>query len=496
MSIKTALISVSDKKGLDTLAKTLSEKNITIYSTGGTAKYLEKEVGVKVTTVESLTGFPEIMDGRVKTLHPKIFSGILARRDNPSDIKTLQDHQIPLIDLVVVNLYPFEQNLHRSPLEQIEYVDIGGPSLLRASAKNHLFVTVLSDPQDYEGFLDEFEKHKGKTSEDFRKQLATRTFIRTAHYDQVIAGAWSENTFPSSINLSPQTPLRYGENPHQKAAWCGKAHWKLLQGKELSYNNLLDAESACRLTDEFSDSAVVIVKHNNPCGASTGNFPQKTLFQRAWDCDPKSAFGGVLSFNRALEKETAELFKDFFLEVIVAPSFSEGALSVLKTKKNLRLVERPAPSYLPYDFRQALGGILVQESDRVGNIPEIKTVTQTPIPKKAEADLIFAWKVVKHTRSNAIVIARDLTTVGIGAGQTSRIDAVENALQKGSKKLESTVLASEAFFPFRDNIDCLKGLGISAVIQPGGSIKDSEVISACNELGIAMVFTGVRHFKH
>jgi len=495
--IKSALVSVFDKAGLEPLARALAGRGVKLFSTGGTATALEK-LGLNVTKIESVTEFPEMMDGRVKTLHPRVFGGILARREVAEDREAAQTHGIPLFDLVVVNLYPFWDHKGKERAEQIKFIDIGGPSMIRAAAKNHATVAVLSDPKDYAEFLTELETNDGGTTEAFRYQLAARTFQRTAEYDQSIATEWAKSALPTSLTLAPQTPLRYGENPHQKAAWTGPTpEWKVLQGKELSYNNLLDTEAALKIVEEFSDPAVAIIKHNNPCGAAVLKKPLLDVYKAALACDPKSAFGGIIATNQVIDKASAEAMAELFLEVVVAPGFEPGALEAFSKKKNLRLIAWENPVTASFEVRGALGGWLVQEADREGIHGEWRAVTKAAVPKEVEQELRFAWGICKHVRSNAIVVTKDGATVGIGAGQMSRVDSVHIALQKaGDGKLDGAVLASDAFFPFRDNIDLLKGKGIRAIVQPGGSQRDPEVIQACDELGIAMVFTGQRHFRH
>lgn len=500
LPIKNALISVWDKTGLDDLAKRLAAQGVKLFATQGTGGYLKEKVGVEITTIESLTQFPEMMEGRVKTLHPRIFGGILARRDVPKDLSEAVQHNVPLFDLVVGNLYPFWEHLNKTPKEQSQFVDIGGPALLRAAAKNHVAVTVLSSSEDYSGFLAEWESQKG-TRLEFRRAQAGKTFARTSQYDGMIAGEWapkdSSDVFPPSISLLSRTALRYGENPHQKAAFIGAPTWKVLQGKELSFNNILDAEAAVGLVSELTPTSAVIVKHNNPCGVASLDQPLARVFETALNCDSKSAFGGIVAVNREVDAETAQKMSGIFFEVIIAPKFSSEAKEIFAAKKNLRLIEWARPSRSAFDIRPALSGWLVQESDREGYPHEVQTVTKAKVSPSTLEDLKLAWLVVKHVKSNAIVVAKEGRTLGIGAGQMSRIDSVEIALSKVPREaLNRAVLASDAFFPFRDSIDRLKGLGITAVIQPGGSQRDAEVIQACDELGIAMVFTGQRHFRH
>jgi phosphoribosylaminoimidazolecarboxamide formyltransferase/IMP cyclohydrolase len=496
VSIRQALISVSNKNGLVELCQTLKEQRIKIFCTEGTAAFLTKS-NIDATRIETVTEFPEMMDGRVKTLHPKIFGGILARRNKSEDTEAALRHAIPLFDLVVVNLYPFWDHLGKTPDAQSSFVDIGGPSLMRAAAKNFDAVTVLSDPEDYAGFVEELNQRHG-TRREFRHRMAAKTFRRTSQYDQAIADEWNgRDEFPVQISFPVQRPLRYGENPHQKAVWAAthEPKWKVRQGKELSYNNLLDVEAAARVIAEFVLPAVCIVKHNNPCGVASFDQPLNQVFTRAFEADSKSAFGGIVACNRTVDAETANVMSPIFLEVVLAPAFSPAALEIFSNKKNLRLIEWEQFSFPAFEIRAAMDGYLLQSTDLPGRILNYRGVTKTPIDATAASDLEFAWKVCKHVRSNAIVIVKNGVTLGLGGGQTSRVDAVTIAIEK-ARQCHGAVLASDAFFPFRDNIDLLKTTGIKAVIQPGGSQRDSEVIEACNEHGIAMVFTGERHFRH
>lgn len=501
--IERALISVFKKDGLEPLVAALKARGVEILSTGGTADFLEK-LGHSVTRVERVTEFPEMMDGRVKTLHPRVFGGILARREAPEDVAACREHRIPLVDLVVVNLYPFRDHRDDALERQVTFVDIGGPSMLRAAAKNFRSVAVLSDPADYAEFLDVFAAGNGTTTEAYRLACAVRTFERTARYDVAIADRWrrfleSASVAPAALSLEPKLPLRYGENPHQTAFWASDQEptWNVLQGKELSYNNLLDAEAVTKLVSEFAEPTCAIVKHNSPCGVATGGLAPVALFERAFAADSLSAFGGVVAFNRPVDGPAAEALAKPFLEVVVAPAFDDEALRVLSAKKNLRLVAWPTPRFSPFDIRPAMGGWLVQSADPSGSGERWRTVTKRSVPAALEADLRFAWLVAKHARSNAIVVAKDGVTLGIGAGHVSRVDAVETALRKApATALAGAVVASEAFFPFRDSIDRLAAKGIAAVVQPGGSVKDAEVIAACDENGMAMAFTGRRHFRH
>lgn len=493
--IRRALISVSDKTGLEALCRRLQSWGTQIFSTGGTATTLENW-GIPVTPVEALTGFPEILDGRVKTLHPKIFAGLLARKDHPEDLAQLESHQMLLFDLVVVNLYPFEKFRGTAIATQVPWIDIGGPSLIRAAAKNHERVTVLSSPEDYPLFLQSTESQPSVSLSE-RHFWAMQSFRRTAEYDLTIFEEWHKSTLPQQVRLSPQTPLRYGENPHQKASWCGVPDWQLLQGKELSYNNLLDVEAASQLVAEFSEPCLAIIKHNNPCGVAWGQKRVSELFQQALEADSKSAFGGIVAANQPVDGVSAQALSEIFLEVIIAPSFEHSALDVLNRKKNLRLIQWQKPFFSSFEIRPALGGFLVQERDSGGTSVTLKPMTShQELTPRLQNDIEGAWKICKHVRSNAIVIVQDQRTVGIGGGQVSRIDALNLAVQKARPKLQGAVLASDAFFPFRDSIEALQGLPILAIVEPGGSQRDAEVIQACEEFGFPLFFTGQRHFRH
>ncbi len=513
---KRALISVSDKRGVVDFARSLVELGYEIISSSGTARVL-KENGIPVIEVSEITGFPEIMGGRVKTLHPKIHGGLLAVRDNPEYMKQLEEQEIEPIDIVAINLYPFEETVKKgADLDEIiENIDIGGPAMVRASAKNHKFVTIIVDPDDYDFVLYEL-KEKGNTSLETRRKLALKAFRHTAFYDSVISEVLNEKLginekFPDelSIPVRKRETLRYGENPHQEAAiyispveyrGLSIAESKVLHGKEMSYNNYLDVEAAVNLVKEFEDTTCVIVKHNNPCGVAISDTQEKA-YREALSRDPKSAFGGIVAFNKPLELNTAKALTEIFLEVVIAPDFEEDALNYLKEKKkNLRLVKIENFYKKPegLDYRRISGGLLVQERD-LQLYKKWEVVTERePTPEEVE-DLLFAWKVVKHVKSNSVVIAKNRATVGIGPGQTSRVDSLETAVKKAKEfgfSTEGAVLASEAFFPFRDSVDEAAKHGIKAIIQPGGSIRDPEVIQAANEHGIAMIFTGMRHFKH
>lgn len=497
--IRNALLSVSDKAGLEDLARALAANGVQLFSTGGTLKFLNETCGLPAESVESVTEFPEMMDGRLKTLHPKVFGGILARRDNADDEKNLTKFGMPYFDLVVVNLYPFANYRGQALSKQIENIDIGGPSLLRAAAKNHTFVNVLSDPSEYPAFIAHLEENSGKTLLAFRKGLALRTFARTAAYDAMIAEEWApDSAFPSAVGLTPAQSLRYGENPHQKAAFVGTPDWKILQGKELSYNNLLDAEAATRLTEDFAQNACTIVKHNNPCGVAAGlGLSSLQLFKKAQEGDSVSAFGGIVAFNTAVDSECAQALSEIFLEVIIARSFSADALKILSKKSNLRLIEWARPRFHGFEVRAALGGWLVQDADRATLSGDFKVVSQKQPSAEELADLQFAWIVCKHVKSNAIVVAKKGQTAGIGAGQMSRIDSVKIAIEKsGPGRLKDAVLASDAFFPFRDNIDAIAPTGIKAIVAPGGSRNDQQVIDAANDQNLVLVFAPERHFRH
>ena len=523
MAVGRALISVFDKTGIVEFAKRLATLGIEILSTGGTSKLL-REAGIAVRDVADVTGWPEMLGGRVKTLHPKVHGGLLYRRKHAEDQKQAAEHGIAPIDLVVVNLYPFETTAAKqglTPEELIENIDIGGPTMLRSAAKNFESVTVISDPGDYSRVAEELEASR-ETTFATRLALALKVFATTSRYDGLIAMelerlsagadpmAFREKPrLPERVHiaLSKQQPLRYGENPHQAAALyvpaghapSGLAAAKQLQGKELSYNNLVDLEAARSLAAEFSRPAAVIVKHNNPCGTAE----QETLldaYLKALASDPISAFGGVLAFNRVVDAATAEEVAKLFVECIAAPGFDEEAQSIFATRKNLRLLELPPGGLAPQrelQLKRILGGMLVQQPD-LGELKEneLKTVTKRA-PTAAEIETMrFAWKVSKHVKSNAIVFARDGATLGVGAGQMSRVDSVKIAVMKAQSPLSGTVVASDAFFPFPDGVEEAAKAGAVAVIQPGGSVRDNQVIAAADRLGMAMVFTGMRHFLH
>lgn len=517
--IKRALLSVSDKTDLLDFAKNLHAHGIELLSTGGTAKLLADN-NIPVTEVSDYTGFPEMMDGRVKTLHPKIHGGILARRG--IDDTVMKEHDIPGIDLVIVNLYPFAETIAKencSLEDAIENIDIGGPTMVRAAAKNHAHVAIVVNPSDYTLIEKELENNKGVISKDLRFKLATKAFEHTARYDGMIAnylGSIVENGkpegFPSTFNAQftlAQT-TRYGENSHQKGAFyiSGKqtganiSTAKQLQGKELSYNNIADTDAALECVKQFdkNDAACVIVKHANPCGVAIGD-NLLNAYERAFSTDSESAFGGIIAFNQELDEKTARTIVDKqFVEVIIAPSITQGAIDVVSTKKNVRLLEcgefgEPVPRL---DFKRVNGGLLVQDADL--DLYEKLEVVTTRTPTDEEMrDLLFAWKIAKFVKSNAIVYCKDNMTIGVGAGQMSRINSARIASIKADHAdltVTGSVMASDAFFPFRDGLDAAAEAGIVAVIQPGGSMRDEEVIAAANEAGIAMVFTGMRHFRH
>ena len=535
--IRRALLSVSDKTGLVDFARALRGFGVELLSTGGTAKAL-REAGLEVRDVSEVTGFPEMLDGRVKTLHPRIHGGILAVRDNPEHARALEEHGIGPIDMVVVNLYPFEQTVAREGVtleEAVEQIDIGGPSMVRSAAKNFRDVAVVTSPSLYPFVSEELTETGGALSLTTRSQLALVAFSHTSGYDDAIArylggalpdalgvpelhsaftitdvvkpdsSSTSGESFPTplSLLLEKQADLRYGENPHQKAALFktgkekGIARAEVLGGKEMSFNNYVDADAAWQLVCDFEETACAIIKHMNPSGVGTAATLEEA-YRRALATDPVSAFGGIVAFNRKVDEEAARALTEIFTEVVVAPDFEEAAVEVLKSKKNLRILragEASQPEGL--DFKRVTGGMLVQTRDthRLSR-EDLQVVTQrTPTDEEFEA-LLFAWTVCKHTKSNAIVYARAGQTVGVGAGQMSRVDSVRIGAMRAQLPVEGSVLASDAFFPFRDGLDEAAKHGITAVIQPGGSVRDAEVIEAADEHGLAMVFTGIRHFRH
>ncbi len=513
MTIQRALISVSDKSGLLEFAKFLADNKIEILSTGGTAKAL-RDAKIAVTEVSDHTGFPEIMDGRVKTLHPKIHGGLLGIRSNETHKKAMNDHAIAPIDLVIINLYPFEATVAKGASfeECIENIDIGGPSMVRSAAKNHEFVTIVTDPADYASVMEEMKTNKNATTHKTRKLLAAKAYSKTAAYDAAISGwfnAQNETPFPTNLTIAGKLKqsLHYGENPHQKAAFYAQgeaegtlAGAKQAQGSELSYNNLNDVSAAFELVREFEEPAVVIVKHANPCGVAVGKNIVEA-FTKALACDPVSAYGGIIATNRPLTKEFCETLGKLFLEVMIAPDADSDALETLSSRKKLKLllsgpVKKPAAKMT---VKTISGGFLYQDDDAIITKDTLKTATKTAPSKAQLDDLHFAFTVAKHVKSNTIVIAKGGATVGIGAGQMSRIDSTRIACWKAKEAgldTKGCVLASDAFFPFPDNVEMAEQAGISAIIQPGGSMRDAEVIAAADKAGIAMVFTGIRHFRH
>lgn len=517
VKIKRALISVSDKSGILDLAKALQEFEVEILSTGGTAK-LFRDNGITVKDVSEHTGFPEMLDGRVKTLHPKIHGGLLALRDNKEHMQTVKEHQIGLIDMVVVNLYPFEKTVQKKGVtldEAIENIDIGGPSMLRSAAKNHRSVAVICDPSRYQEVIDELKENKGSLSKELLKKLAVEVFRRTSEYDNAIyeylhrhlCPSADTSNFPDELTMkfSKLQDLRYGENPHQKAAFYKEAkasrgliNAKQLQGKELSFNNILDLNAAVEIVKEFSEPAAVVIKHNNPCGAAEAK-DLKSAFSSAWKCDPLSAFGGIVALNRKLDAECAKVIASKgFLECIIAPGFEPGAANFFKEKKNLRLIElHDLEPISETDLKRVSGGLLIQDKDVLTfNQGQLNVVTKKKPTKNELKSLVFAWRISKHVKSNAIVLAKGTKTVGIGAGQMSRVDSVMIAARKSGKLSKGSCLASDAFFPKPDAIGQAKKAGVVAIIQPGGSIADEEIIKACDKYKIAMVTTGIRHFRH
>jgi phosphoribosylaminoimidazolecarboxamide formyltransferase/IMP cyclohydrolase len=515
--IQRAILSVTDKTGLVEFARKLASLNVDLISTGGTAKLL-RESAIPVKDISELTGFPEMLDGRVKTLHPKVHGGILHRRENAAHRSAVQAHGIQPIDMVVVNLYAFEKTAAKPgvPFEElIENIDIGGPSMIRSAAKNFQDVAVVTSPSEYAAIAEEMAHGGGSLSAATRWRLAQKAFATTAAYDSAIASTLerisadkqfeiSESVgFPPTLRLSFSKimDLRYGENPHQKAAMYsdgsgkGVANGRQIQGKELSYNNIVDLQAAWDLAQEFEDPVCAIIKHTNPCGTATG----KTLaeaYLRALECDPVSAFGGVIGVNRPVDTGVAEEMAKLFVEVIAAPGFDDEAKARFAAKKNLRLVEIAA-SQEKWVLKNVSGGILVQDADvRPLAESDLKVVTKRAPTSEEKRALLFAWKVCKHVKSNAILYARDGQTVGVGAGQMSRVDSCKIGAMKAVLPLKGTVAASDAFFPFPDGVEEIARVGATAIIQPGGSVNDSKVIEAADRLGLAMIFTGVRHFRH
>lgn len=519
MAVKRALISVSDKAGLVDFVKGLVGLGVKIISTGGTSKVL-KENGLPVSDISEVTGFPEMLDGRVKTLHPVIHGGLLFLRDNPEHQATVKKHGIEPIDLVVVNLYPFAKTVAKPGValhEAIENIDIGGPSMIRSASKNYQSVGVIVDPADYGIVLDELKKN-GELPAELKLKLAVKAFGHTASYDALIYDYLRQQQkevelLPDKIVLPLERiqKLRYGENPHQQAAYyslkrAGKTAdpWQQLQGKELSFNNLVDLEAAWQIVRSFDEPTVCIIKHTNPCGCASAK-DMVTAYQKAFEADPVSAYGGIVGANLPVDGKMAQAMKDLFLEAVIAPDYAPEALEILKEKKNLRLVtyetDKPNKTAVgassDFDYKKIAPGFLVQESDQADLAEsQLKVVTKKAPSKKEMDDLRFAWKVVKYVKSNAILIAKDKQTLGVGAGQMNRVGSVKISLEQAGAKAQGAVLASDAFFPFKDSVELAQAAGISAIIQPGGSVRDAESIEACDKAGIAMVFTGIRHFKH
>jgi len=515
--IKRALLSVSDKTGLGVLARALAAKNVELYSTGGTLKYLKGE-GLSVTAVEDYTGFPEMMDGRVKTLHPKVHGGFLAKRSLPEHIAAIEKHGIKLFDLVVVNLYPFESVTAKADTtfdEAVENIDIGGPAMIRSAAKNAETLTVLVSPQQYPEFLEIFAKEDGKIPRAFREKCRLAAYRRTAEYDAAITQYLQKLSVKNgasgktvSLQLYEAQPLRYGENPHQSASYLLEKEsdktWKQLAGKELSFNNILDLGIAIRLASDFVSPVCAIFKHTNPCGVAMGE-NQAQILQYAMDTDPVSFFGGIVVFNRRLTLEAAQKLSPHFFELIIAPEFESDTLHLLQAKKNLRLIQVDfgrANNQNIHDLRSVpgAGGYLLQSQDfPLWDKSALKTVSKKDPDAEMLRDLEFAFRVAKFVKSNTVVFARGGRTLAIGAGQMSRIDAIHIAQKKAAEanlSLKGSVMASEAFFPFRDSVDACAQIGVAGIVQPGGSIKDAESIAAADEHGIALIFTGMRHFRH
>ena len=518
--IRRALLSVSDKTGLVEFARELHSKyGVELIATGGTKATLA-DAGLPVKDVADVTGFPEILDGRVKTLHPAVYAGLLAKRDKPEHMTTLAEHKLPEIDLVVCNLYPFEQTVAKpgvTEAEEIENIDIGGPCMVRAAAKNFDAVSILTGPGEYQALTTELAAQSGATRRCFRHWLAALAFERIARYDSAIAGYFRDAAPPQypyptdelRLTLRRTQALRYGENPHQTASFYTEpgvkrpcvATAEQLHGKELSYNNILDLDSALNLAREFADPAAVVVKHNNPCGAATAA-TLADAFGLAWEGDPLSAFGGILAFNRPIDPATAAALMtgERFVECVIAPNYEPDALAALKGwKKNVRLLRTGPLTGQPQglDYRRVDGGLLVQTRDVGADDPAAwKVVTKAQPTDEQRRALWFAWLVCKHVKSNAIVLAKGTQVVGVGAGQMSRVDSTQIAVRKAGDRVKGSVLASDAFFPFRDNVDAAAAAGVAAIVQPGGSQRDAESIAACDERGIPMLFTGVRHFRH
>ena len=511
---KRALISVSDKSGIKDIAMFLHMKGIEIISTGGTAKLL-LDLGIPVTGISEITNFPECLDGRVKTLHPAVHGGLLALRDNKAHMDRIIELGIAPIDFVIVNLYPFKKTIQKEGVtieESIENIDIGGPSMLRSAAKNYKDVVVIVDPSDYDNLIQSLDE-SDNVSYEFKAYLGAKVFEHTAHYDALICDYLRKyhgiKGFPNLLTLALEKveDLRYGENPHQVAAFYrgmsnmdgALAKYRQLHGKQMSFNNINDANTAIELLKEFDEPTAVAIKHANPCGVGSGKSISEA-FGKAYEADKVSIFGGIVALNRQMDFETADILREVFIEVVIAPSFTDDALKLLTQKKNIRLLELPGVERKlkgDSDFKKIAGGLLIQTADNILlNDEKLEAVTQRAPTEEEILDLVFAWKVVKHVKSNAIVIAKNKQTLGIGTGQMNRIWAVEHAIKSAAGFANGAVMASDAFFPFDDCVKASASVGISAIIQPGGSVKDKDSIDECNRNDIAMVFTGIRHFRH
>jgi phosphoribosylaminoimidazolecarboxamide formyltransferase / IMP cyclohydrolase len=502
--IKSALISVYYKDGLDSLVKLLDKNEVKIYSTGGSQKFME-DLGIKVTAVEDLTGYPSILGGRVKTLHPKVFGGILNRRENKEDQQQIKQYEIPEIDLVIVDLYPFEETVASgaTPADIIEKIDIGGISLIRAAAKNFNDVVILSSKDQYPVLENILKEKNGSTDIKDRRLFATQAFDTSSHYDSAIFSYFNRSAGLKTFKQSEREHqvLRYGENPHQQGVFYGNldAMFEKINGKELSYNNLVDIDAAVGLIDEFTDTTFAILKHNNACGVATGNSP-KEAYLAALASDPVSAFGGVIITNKEVDLAAAEELHKLFFEVLIAPSYNQKALDVLMGKKNRIILKRKHIDLPAKQFKTLLNGVIEQDKDlKTETLADLKTVTKKAPTEAEKKALIFAAKVCKHTKSNTIIFATDKQMISSGVGQTSRVDSLKQAIEKAKSfnfSLENAVMASDAFFPFPDCVEIAHEAGVKAVIQPGGSIKDQDSIDFCDKNGMSMVFTGIRHFKH
>ncbi len=502
-TIKSALISVFYKDGLEPIVRKLHSLGVKLYSTGGTQTFIE-QAGIPCTSVESVTGYPSILGGRVKTLHPKVFGGILARRDFEDDQKHVAEYEIPMLDLVIVDLYPFEETVKSTTEEKtiIEKIDIGGVSLIRAAGKNHKDVVIVASRDQYSPLLELLEAKNGNSTLEDRRRFAAAAFMECAHYDVAIAEYFNKDNSESSnyqLSFGHKKSLRYGENPHQQASFYGDLDglFEKLNGKELSYNNLVDVDAACQIISEFHGAAFAIIKHTNVCGVA-----ERDNVSAAWDAalagDPESAFGGVLITNRNIDLETAKKINELFFEILIAPSFDADGLEILKSKKNRNLLQQKTPFYPTKEYKRVLNGILVQDADKQ-NFAAWKESGARDCSEAEKADLLFANIICKHLKSNAIALVKNKQLIGKGCGQTSRIDALRQALEKSKQfgfSLEGAVMASDAFFPFNDCVQMAHEAGITAVIQPGGSVRDNDSIQYCKDNGMAMVLTEVRHFKH